>query len=215
LPPSNATSSEYDFQTGSLEEQKDSQTYTGNSVTDSPETLDTRDGVEPLTSTDFEIVQQPPPEYDYEIPSETAEVKTAQPQETFELSNFESEATENLEQSDNVSAQQTADAETMKETDRDTESPILKLDETNLLGIDESSEDSLLDLKTYDKKIVWAETQEAMKNLNLAFSPEIIDAIAERVVERLSDKVIEKIAWEIVPDRFDLIVRKHMENRER
>lgn len=47
------------------------------------------------------------------------------------------------------------------------------------------------------------------------FTPEVIDAIAQRVVERLSDKVIEKIAWEIVPDRFDLIVRKHMNDKDR
>ncbi|HZH34665.1 MAG TPA: hypothetical protein VEX64_07480, partial [Pyrinomonadaceae bacterium] len=47
------------------------------------------------------------------------------------------------------------------------------------------------------------------------FSPEVIDAIAQRVVEKLSDKVIEKIAWEIVPDRFDLIVRKQMHDKDR
>ena len=46
------------------------------------------------------------------------------------------------------------------------------------------------------------------------FPPEVIDAIAARVVERLSDKVIEKIAWEIVPDRFDLIVRKTIQNKD-
>ena len=48
----------------------------------------------------------------------------------------------------------------------------------------------------------------------LNFPPEVIDAIAARVVERLSDKVIEKIAWEIVPDRFDLIVRKTIQNKD-
>lgn len=46
------------------------------------------------------------------------------------------------------------------------------------------------------------------------FPPEVIDAIAARVVEKLSDKVIEKIAWEIVPDRFDLIVRKTIPNKD-
>ncbi|MBC7798442.1 MAG: hypothetical protein H7Z37_16355 [Pyrinomonadaceae bacterium] len=50
---------------------------------------------------------------------------------------------------------------------------------------------------------------------NFYFTPEIIDAIAQRVVERISDKVIEKIAWEIVPDRFDLIVKKQIEERNR
>ncbi|MDQ4121174.1 MAG: response regulator [Acidobacteriota bacterium] len=50
---------------------------------------------------------------------------------------------------------------------------------------------------------------------SLNFPPEVIDAIAARVVEKLSDKVIEKIAWEIVPDRFDLIVRKTIQNKDR
>lgn len=63
-------------------------------------------------------------------------------------------------------------------------------------------------------KLMQAATS-AMSNQNLPFSPEMIDAIAQRVVEKLSDKVIEKIAWEIVPDRFDLIVRKHIDGRER
>jgi CheY-like chemotaxis protein len=47
------------------------------------------------------------------------------------------------------------------------------------------------------------------------FPPEVIETIVQKVVERLSDKVIEKIAWEIVPDRFDLIVRKYLNQRER
>jgi hypothetical protein len=49
----------------------------------------------------------------------------------------------------------------------------------------------------------------------LNLTPEVIDAIAARVVEKLSDKVIEKIAWEIVPDRFDLIVRKTIRDKDR
>jgi CheY-like chemotaxis protein len=55
---------------------------------------------------------------------------------------------------------------------------------------------------------------ESFKMGALQFPPEVIDAIAQRVVEKLSDKVIEKIAWEIVPDRFDLIVRKTIKSQD-
>ena len=58
-------------------------------------------------------------------------------------------------------------------------------------------------------------TSDATNLSAMHFSPEVIDAIAQRVVEKLSDKVIEKIAWEIVPDRFDLIVRKQMHDKDR
>ena len=54
---------------------------------------------------------------------------------------------------------------------------------------------------------------QAVANLNLGFPPEVIEAIAQLVVEKLSDKVIERIAWEIVPDRFDRIVRQQMDQR--
>ena len=71
--------------------------------------------------------------------------------------------------------------------------------------------------QTFDEQTTDALAQvgnQAISQSNLQFTPEVIEAIAQRVVEKLSDKVIEKIAWEIVPDRFDLIVRKHIEKRE-
>ncbi len=40
------------------------------------------------------------------------------------------------------------------------------------------------------------------------FPPELIDAIAAKVVEKLSDKVIREIAWEVVPQMADLIIQK-------
>ena len=52
---------------------------------------------------------------------------------------------------------------------------------------------------------------QTVANMNLGFPPEVIEAIAQLVVEKLSDKVIERIAWEIVPDRFDRIVRQQMD----
>ena len=42
-------------------------------------------------------------------------------------------------------------------------------------------------------------------------SPEMIDAIARRAVELLSDKVIREIAWEVVPDLAELLIKKQLE----
>jgi len=42
-------------------------------------------------------------------------------------------------------------------------------------------------------------------------SPEIIDAIARRAVELMSDKVIREIAWEVVPDLAELLIKKQLE----
>jgi CheY-like chemotaxis protein len=45
-------------------------------------------------------------------------------------------------------------------------------------------------------------------------SQEMIDAIARRAVEMLSDKVIREIAWEVVPDLAELIIKRQLEDKE-
>lgn len=129
-------------------------------------------------------------------------------------------------------------------TGNDNEPLELDLDEMNLLQIDDedsildlqadetTSADSVKDAQFQTGRSemanpVFAESQtssgsaltqvasQAVSNMNLDFPPHVIEAIAQLVVEKLSDKVIERIAWEIVPDRFDLIVRQQMENRNR
>jgi hypothetical protein len=42
-----------------------------------------------------------------------------------------------------------------------------------------------------------------------------IDAIARRVVERMSDRVLREIAWDVVPDLADIIVRERIRELER
>lgn len=42
-------------------------------------------------------------------------------------------------------------------------------------------------------------------------TPEMIDAIARRVVEMMSDKVVREIAWEVVPDLAELLIKKQLE----
>jgi len=45
-------------------------------------------------------------------------------------------------------------------------------------------------------------------------SPEIIDAIARRAVEYLSEKVVREIAWEVVPQLAELMIKRRLEERE-
>jgi CheY-like chemotaxis protein len=44
-------------------------------------------------------------------------------------------------------------------------------------------------------------------------SPEMIDAIARRVVEMMSDKVVREIAWEVVPDLAELLIKRQLEEK--
>jgi hypothetical protein len=45
-------------------------------------------------------------------------------------------------------------------------------------------------------------------------SQEMIDAIARRAVEMMSDKVIREIAWEVVPDLAELLIKRKLEEQE-
>ncbi len=46
-------------------------------------------------------------------------------------------------------------------------------------------------------------------------TPADIDAIARLVVERISDRVLREIAWDVVPDLADVIVRERIRELER
>jgi CheY-like chemotaxis protein len=48
-----------------------------------------------------------------------------------------------------------------------------------------------------------------------ALSPEDIDAIARAVVARLSERVLREIAWDVVPDLAETIVRERIRELER
>jgi CheY-like chemotaxis protein len=45
-------------------------------------------------------------------------------------------------------------------------------------------------------------------------TPEMIDAIARRAVELMSDKVIREIAWEVVPDLAELLIKRQLEENQ-
>ena len=45
-------------------------------------------------------------------------------------------------------------------------------------------------------------------------SPEVVNAIAHRVVEQLSEKVVQEIAWEVVPQLAELMIKRMLEGLE-
>ena len=47
----------------------------------------------------------------------------------------------------------------------------------------------------------------------MSFSPDLIDAIAQRVIEKLSEQTVKEIAWEVVPQHADLIIKKMVEEK--
>jgi hypothetical protein len=46
-------------------------------------------------------------------------------------------------------------------------------------------------------------------------SPEMIETIARRVVELMSDKVVREIAWEVVPDLAELLIKRKLDEDAR
>lgn len=48
----------------------------------------------------------------------------------------------------------------------------------------------------------------------VTLTPEVIDLIAERVVQRISDRVVREIAWDVVPHTAEAIVRQRIKELE-
>ncbi|MGI0149002.1 MAG: hypothetical protein ACREDF_05665 [Thermoplasmata archaeon] len=46
-------------------------------------------------------------------------------------------------------------------------------------------------------------------------SAEEIDAVAREVVKQLSDKVLREIAWDVVPDLAEILIRERIRQLER
>jgi CheY-like chemotaxis protein len=59
------------------------------------------------------------------------------------------------------------------------------------------------------------EANSPQSSVNLdSLSPEMIDAIARRVVEQMSEKAVQEIAWEVVPQLADLMIKRKLEEQE-
>lgn len=59
-----------------------------------------------------------------------------------------------------------------------------------------------------------AQTQNSeAPSISTQLSPEMIEAIALKVVEKLSDRAVKDVAWEVVPQMADLIIKKMAEEK--
>jgi CheY-like chemotaxis protein len=58
------------------------------------------------------------------------------------------------------------------------------------------------------------EPSEAVDGSPLALTAEAIDLIAEKVVQRMSDRVVREIAWEVIPEVVEAIVRRRIKELE-
>ncbi len=56
-----------------------------------------------------------------------------------------------------------------------------------------------------------AQASPIVPNLTADLSDELIEKIANRVVEKLSRDVLERVAWEVVPDLAELMLKQHVE----
>jgi CheY-like chemotaxis protein len=78
--------------------------------------------------------------------------------------------------------------------------PTEAADESDLLGLGEIFKD---------------EKQAAADHAGPAMSEEELDRIADRVIQKLSTQIIENIAWDVVPDITEKIVREELKKNER
>lgn len=58
-----------------------------------------------------------------------------------------------------------------------------------------------------------SDTMAAASAASNQLSPEMIDAIAQRVIEKLSASAVKEIAWEVVPQQADVIIKKMVEEK--
>ncbi len=45
-------------------------------------------------------------------------------------------------------------------------------------------------------------------------SPEMVDAVARRVVELMSDTVVREIAWDVVPDLAEHLIKRRLDEEK-
>ncbi len=88
---------------------------------------------------------------------------------------------------------------------------ILQIDEANPLELppiesDSESDESEPELDSAPAAVGFAHTPTGN-----TFSPDLIEAIAQKVMEKLSEKAVKEVAWEVVPQMTEIIVKKMAE----
>jgi CheY-like chemotaxis protein len=66
-----------------------------------------------------------------------------------------------------------------------------------------------------ESKLFDGGTQSATNVALEGFPSEVIDAIARRAVEQLSEKVVREIAWDVVPDLAELLIKRQLEEEKK
>lgn len=69
------------------------------------------------------------------------------------------------------------------------------------------------DRKSFAETSVAEDMSETDKAIDKAVSPEMVEVITKKVVERLSERAVRDIAWEVVPQLADLIIKKMAEEK--
>ena len=83
------------------------------------------------------------------------------------------------------------------------EPPVFELQEEAIITEPQATETSTADIAPAEGAV----------EPGLGLSPEAIDAIARRAVEYMSEKVVREIAWEVVPDLAELLIKKKLEEQ--
>lgn len=101
------------------------------------------------------------------------------------------------------------------ETEEPDATPLLENDPFASLAT-ESEPTKSIESDTTLLKFEFAETENVeVEETKPTFSPEMIEAIAERVLERLSDKVVRDVAQEAVPRITENLIREALESESR
>jgi len=147
-----------------------------------------------------------------QIPAESAAEQTGSEEVSEEPEG--SEVT-NIEETAQISEEENKKPEISEERSNE------EYEETKIAEekIDEEYEEKPLDAETITE--IESETENFREpdktpqtaDTPMQFPPELIDAIARRVIEQLSDKAVKEIAREVVPQQADLIIRKMVEEK--
>lgn len=160
------------------------------------------------TASSYETTRETPAEqYSAQLESSKPETETPQVADLFDFSddNLLEIPFEEYEEEEEVQAALTEETSAEQEPEmqataaEETQNEVTPTETEELVAAYQQTE-----IEPSQTESASAETQ---------LSPEMIDAIAQRVVEKLSDKAVKDVAWEVVPQMADLIIKKMAEEK--
>lgn len=104
-------------------------------------------------------------------------------------------------------------AETTQEVEEEVAEPTTETTESTAEVVEPVTETETAKVsEPTTESIITEQIVEATGSTNI--TPEMIEAIAQKVAEKLSDRAIREIAWEVVPQMTELIIKKMAEENE-